>query len=318
MSKFFTKIFWIMFLLGSLFFTVSRCLDEYYATHYVTCSKASWILSKKGETYDFAVVGSSRALNNVYVPLIEDSLEAKGINLGLSGANYAENYLVLREFVNHGNTARTVYIQADVYGMDSPHAYHYPFNDYNYVFLLSDDTVASIFRDYVNPLKFFMWKYIPFAKYAEFSNRYSLYKYLKKGYTCLPDGWNKTSGSELLDTTEGDGNLFREDTHNFHYQVNPLDSFYLGRLIAYCRANNFRVRLFTAPERQSFVRLQANRAAIYRVINRIAACNQVPPCDTNWIPGAAGTEFSFRDNTHLDPAGTLAFSAAMARKIKME
>ncbi len=275
------------------------------------------MLSKKGQSYDFAVLGSSRALNNVSVPEIEYTLNVQGINLGLSGANYAENYMVLREFLNNGNKLGILYIQADIYGMDSPNAYSYPFNDYNYVFLLGDDTVADVFKDHINPLKYYMWKYIPYAKYAEFSNKYSFYKYLKKGYICSADDWDKNSGSELLGQKKvNEEELFKVKKVNYSYKVNTSDSLYLDKIISYCIKKNIQVRLFTAPEKKAFVNQQGNRNTVYTVINAVCLKNKIPSCYTDF--NSDEINLHFRDNTHLDSTGTKIFSSFLAKKIKTD
>jgi hypothetical protein len=317
--KFFSRLAFIILFLGIVFFFISKRMDNFYQNNYVICNKSNWILTKKNSSYYFGIIGSSRALNNVYVPSMDSALGRKGINLGLSGANYAENYLTLREFLNHGNKLDLLFIQADVYGMDSPNAYSYPFNDYNYVFSMNDDTVSEIFKDHVKPLKFYLWKYVPYAKYAEFSNKYSFYKFLKKGYNCSAADWDETGGSELLHPQKNkEDDLFKENKNELTYKINPSDSVYLGKLIQLCVANKITVRLFTAPEKKDFIAKQVNRNEIYNVINGITNKFDVPACYTEWQDTNYVVDPFFRDNTHLTGEGAKIFSVLLAKKIEGE
>src|SRR3954462_13644339 len=87
-----------------LFFRVQKVFN----TKVVVCDKVNWMHGIHHKAYDFATLGSSRAINTFNNRIVDDSLGTHSINIGTSGGGYAENYINLYQFLKNGNSVKTV------------------------------------------------------------------------------------------------------------------------------------------------------------------------------------------------------------------
>ena len=222
-------------------------MDIYYTNYAIknknVCEKSDWVLNYTNKSFDFAFIGNSRVINMVDIKTIEDKTGKKGINLGLTGANYAENYLVLDQFIKAGNKIKNLVVQIDMHSLKSS-TLPYPFHNYNYMHLLGDTTVNNIYKDNNPYYKVLLWRYIPFARYMEFSNRYVFYKMLKGGFEC--------KNNAELDSTKGTEQLFYKEftppqNQYAYWSVSPLDKKYLDKLITFSNQKNINIIFYTAP-----------------------------------------------------------------------
>jgi hypothetical protein len=235
----------------------------------------------------------------------------KGINLGSSGSNFAENYILLKRFYSKRNVLRTLFIQVDVYGLNSCISYSRPVNEQFYIAQLGDPDVNEMFFDYLNPIKVMMWKYVPFSKYAEFNKRYALQNLFSKpeqrqvfidssfGSYILPDSVIKHPRKPQIK----------------HYRIEPADLKWFKRLVDLAQHQETRVILFTAPVNARIFPYEENESSVMNAYLQFAAERHLDYFDFRDIP-ISHSDSLFRDYTHLNAIGSLRFSMILGSRIK--
>lgn len=278
--------------------------------------KAHWILHKSNEAYNVAFIGSSRVFNTISPVLIDTVLKIKSVNLGVGGAAFAENYLLLEQFLRK-NAIETLYIQVDLWGLILPkEAYNHSFSEEKYLNLIGSPSVDSIYLSNSNPLKFYFRKYIPFFKYSEYNSIYSVDKML---LGLNPDNKNifdKTKGATILEQKK-DGitfkNLIVGKVKNANYCLESALS--LKKLIAYAQSKKIKVSLFTAPSYIPYMKSLEFNLASKDTIKKIAKEFNVPFFDFEKSNHFKDT-LLFRDYTHLNKKGSIVFSKLLSDTIK--
>jgi hypothetical protein len=286
----------------------------YSVKHKNVCDKAEWILNHTGKDLDFAFIGNSRVENGVDINQVERLTEKKGINLGVIGVNYAENYLLLDQFIRNGNKVKNLIIQVDMHSLNSTKELNYPFHDYKYMPFLNDTTVYAVFKDNVAGYKLFLWRYIPFVRYMEYSNRYVFYKILKGGFECTKsDTYDPTKGSDI----HADKPMKPYKDTYVYWTVKENDKKYLFKLIEYGKKNNMSVILYSAPVYSRYKKNQLKYAEIIDEIKAEAASQSIrffdfstPSYSTCNLP-----EY-FNDNIHMNASGVTRFSASISDSLK--
>src|SRR5688572_24806564 len=127
--KYKRKFIAIFFFVGVLFSMLFLAEKKYNRSSlYFIQEKGIWILNQKNANYDVAFLGSSR-VHNIIDPILADSLlSANTINLGIGGAAFPENYLVLQQFLKT-NKIKTLALQVDMSGIiPGEQAYSHPFS----------------------------------------------------------------------------------------------------------------------------------------------------------------------------------------------
>lgn len=310
MKTFFYKLFIFLGLLSLVLLGLEKYYDHYFTQHIDACNKPLWILKQKNQEYDFAAIGSSRVFNMLDIVTLEKSTQLKGINLAASGSGFAENYLLLKQF-SKNNSIRTLIVQVDLYSLDAKNAFGYPFHDYLYLNKMNEPDVDSIYRDNVKPSKYYMWKYIPFSKYMEFSNFFSLYKVLKGGYECSSSFLDTTGGSFLVNGSEAEEKEVKADKNATFKKrfIEQKDLNYLLKIISFAQSKKIKLLFYTAPEYAKSFALQGNREAIFTTISALAQQNSIPYYNFDVASVALCQDFTnFKDNTHLNKKGSLLFS----------
>jgi len=309
------------FLKSGLFLLVSLVslwlLDLYYtnytATHKNLCEKSDWILNHKDQEFDFAFIGNSRVINMADILAVEKATDRKGINLGLIGANYAENYLVLDQFLKNGNTIKNLLIQVDMHSLKSS-ALPYPFHNYNYMHLFGDTTVCAAYKDNNPGWRFYLWKYLPFVRYMEFSSRFVLFKMLKGGFECKSsEVYDKSKGSDIVTNK-----VLRPETYSYAYwTVNPVDEKYFDKLIAFCKTNKINPILYTAPTYYKYLPYQLNYDNILKDVEKKADVSGLPYFNFSAVNNPLCKDASdFNDIIHMNVNGVTKFTAAIIDSIK--
>lgn len=311
-----------VFVKGSIFtgivLVLLKVLDMYYTrysfTHKNLCEKSDWILNHQGQSFDYAVIGNSRAINMADILTIDSVTGRQGINLGLIGSGYAENMLVLKEFLKSGNTIKNLVIQVDMHSLNSTKELTYPFHNYNYMHLLNDQELSSIFKDNNPLLKFLIWKYIPFTRYMEFSNKYVFYKILKGGYECkTSDDFDVSKGTKLL---TGPYDPHKQPFRYSYWHTRALDHVYLQRLIDLARQHGMQVTLYSAPVYNPYKHFLLGYDRMLEDVRHESDSLHIPFIDFSQAsnPLCADTLY-FNDNIHLNALGTKRFSSQLADSI---
>jgi hypothetical protein len=306
MKKFLTKSL-ILFLLvfGPLY-----PLAKYYDSRmpFNTSEKAIWITNQKETDYDYAVIGSSRAFNVISITKMDSVLSMKGINLGVSGAAFAENLLLLDQFYRNGNSLDVLMIQVDMWGIINPDtAYTHEFNDQNYLHLTGEPLVDSIMYQKINPVKYFMRKTIPFFKYAEYNNVYTPAKILS-GFEHSP---------EAFESKKKNKSAIVEPKKAGYYLYDEKSAEWLEAIIRLARKNGTQVLLFTSPTERNYCNSLADNSALQDSINSLAGKLSVPFHNFEKDTICLQKNY-FRDGVHLNKTGGDVFSVLLADYMRKE
>ena len=312
------KIFALKFVLFLvLVLVLLKILDQYYTTYSVKhknlCEKPYWIMNHSNQAIDLAFIGNSRVYNMIDVNLIEKITGKVGINLGLTGSNYAENYLILDQFFKSGNKVKNLVIQVDMNSLNS-NTFSYPFHSFFYMHLLNDTTVSNIFKDCTPQYRFLMWKYIPFIRYMEFNNRFVLYKILKGGFECATSSeFDSTKGSVLFSS-----DTFKSENSKYTYRiVNKMDVKYLQKIIALAKQKKTTVVLYTAPIYNKCFHYQLNYSEILTTAKNIADSNNIRFFDFNETSNPlCMDQNNFTDDVHMNTVGVRKFNPILLDSIK--
>jgi hypothetical protein len=293
-------------------------LDKYYTSRVPKkiSEKGIWILSKKNEKYDYAVTGSSRAFYNVRIKTIDSTLGLKGINLGIGGAGFAENYLTLKKFLENGNQLKLLCVQVDIFSlMDEKKAFSHPFSDHNYPFLIGDPSVDSVIRANSDPWKYYFRRYLPFFRYAEHNNLYPIDRVVN-GFSLNGNPLDKEKGFCPLAKSDKNNNFLDAKAKPSERKVDDRSLHNLDELIKLAQRKNIPVVLFTAPIQAGFTdAFKANNEAATDTIRKIAARKRSDYFDFSKHPICNNVDL-FKDATHLNYDGSTLYSLLLSDSLR--
>jgi hypothetical protein len=220
---------------------ISYPIAMYITAKFSTYNKQNWILKKSGLKLDYAALGSSRVNTMVDINLLDKYFEKKGINIGTIGGGYAENYIILSEFIEK-NKINTLILNTDEFCFNSVKLWNHPFHEFEFLPLFSK--YDDVFYDYTPGWKFYLWKTVPLAKYLEYDVTTLSAKTDQKKL-------DATMGSQLPDTTE---NLSAEMFQKIQLKIlksqeplKELDKKYFIKILELCRVKKIKVILITSP-----------------------------------------------------------------------
>jgi len=283
-----------------------------------TVIKNYWLLNKKNEKFDMAFIGPSRVLNTIDGSVFKSKLNLTPINLGLSGAGYAEQYLLLKLFLKENkNSVRTLYIETSYFNfIDPDSSFSYPFHDYYYFPFIKIDDVYDVIRDNSNQRsKVFIWRYLPFIRYAEFNSNFRpLVLFVsKKNEGNYTDGFDRF-GTQL-ETKENGLNAFKVKTYS-NPSMDTKTIGYLKKMIDLAKESKANVVLFTAPVyRKTLKYSQSARKAYSDELQEIIHKYKLKYYNFENIP-LCDSMTNFNDNTHLNKKGAIMFSNVFSDSLK--
>jgi hypothetical protein len=314
MKVFSIKLILFLILVLAFLKVMDIIYTAYSVKHKNVCDKAEWIMNHSGNELDFAFIGNSRVENGIDINQVEDLTKKRGINLGVIGVNYAENFLLLDQFIRNGNSIKNLIIQVDMHSLNSTKELNYPFHDYKYMPLLNDTIVYAVFRDNVPAHKLFIWRYIPFTRYMEYSNRYVFYKILKGGFECTEsDVYDATKGSDILP----DKPKKAYKNSYVYWTVKENDKKYLLKLIGYGKQKKMNVVLYSAPVYSKYLKNQLKYKDILDEIKGVARSQSIPFFDFSSpsYPICTDPKY-FNDNIHMNASGIAQFSRSISDSLK--
>ena len=297
----------------TILFALCWGLDIYFSSKiplYHT-DKSYWLLRQKKTNYDFAVIGSSGVNNCIDVALIEDQNKIKGINLGLAGSDFTENYLVFNYFLKN-NTIERLLINVDLSSFDSLN-FNYPFHDYRYFPFLNDKAVFETMYDVVG-LKAYVWRYLPFVKYVEFNKQLQINNFRKHSINNMDyfkKYFDKNRGSALLDKTNDF--VFSKNILNKEYlYLSKSRVKYLEKMIKLAKRNNIQVEFFNNPSYLDYNnKIYTNHLEIENLIAEISKKYSIEYYHFNSYFTNSQKKY-FYDYGHLNSVGAKIFSKALS------
>lgn len=273
--------------------------------------KTVWAQSLNNQTYDYALLGSSRFFAGCSNLIIDSITQKRGVNLASNGANFAESFLILHQFLGNNNKIETLVICTDVFGLNSSISYSVPLHTQYFIKYFDDEVVKSVLENTSARWQFYSWQIFPFWRYLEFNHFYSPYVLFKSLFiepVQLASEFEKTMGFEMRY-----GNF---SPSNFPYQkkkydINPSDSLYFIKINQLANQHNLNLVYVTPPIYHRLISYQDNRQKsdflFFRSAEKFSA---------KWINFEMNTlsndSSNFRDNTHLSPKGVYQFSSQLA------
>lgn len=300
MKLFFIKLITFGIVTLLLLTGLSFVLSTKAANLYV--EKPSYVIKSKGLKFDYLFGGSSRVHNNFNTQLFDSLTQLNGFNIGFEGSAIVENYLTLYLFLKNGNKTSNYILQVEDNSLiNQNEGMTYPFHDYLFLSFIGDSNVDEAFKSSVPATKFYLWKYVPYLKYAEFNNHYALKKLLKnnptdkdmllnKGYDKLVNEHKKGFPAKLYTSIEKP------------FEVDKRNTIYLKKIQELCKLNNINFIIYSAP-------LYSLNYESYKPKNlRDSLVNFVTQNNIPYYNFMLDSNFKsvslFYDETHLNAKGT--------------
>ncbi len=299
-------LLFLIFLYALLFFTE----QIFNANSKKQKTKFNWMLSKMNNNDDIAFLGNSRVLNNVDANLISSLTGKKILNLGFSGTEYSELYLILSLYLKNNNLKK-LFIEVNPSMLIEPDsAFSFPFHYYHYLPMVNTNPLVSeVIKDKIhNDLYFYCWKYIPMIKYAEYNQIAGWQFFFNKFLNMEPFD---SGGFEGISITEADkfvptvGNKFVADKRTISY---------LEKIIEVARTQRTELVLFSAPLNKNAQFTEDFQTKYQSVISEVCAKNKIRYINFE------KTYFSdrdscFKDRSHLNTKGTKLFAQMLSDTI---
>lgn len=306
----------------SLSFVLLYCFDLALTNRIPknTVIKNYWLLNKKNERFDIAFIGPSRVLNTIDGGVFKDKLNIAPINLGLSGAGYAEQYLLLKLFLKENkNSVGTLFIETSYFNfIDPDSSFSYPFHEYYYFPYIKKNDVYDVIMDNTKQkLKVAVWRYLPFVRYAEFNSNFRpLVLFVsKKSEVNHSDGFD--SFGTQLETKDNGISSFKEKTYS-NSSMDPKTIGYLIKMIDLAKENRTEVVLFTAPVYRKTLKYSQEAWNSYSgVLQKIISQYKLKYYNFESI-SLCDSVVNFNDKTHLNKRGALRFSSVFSDSLKVE
>lgn len=292
------------------FFTQKKYLDS-------VNNKRAWNLAHENKEFDFVVLGNSRAYGVFDMNLLNEKLGLKGINLGAPGSSFVDNYLTLNLFLKNNNKVKEIFLQVDLYSLNSKLAFDEPFHKYHFIQYWHDPVVKRTIIDFSSDRESRFLNIFPEARYVKFNKYYSfkevIRRYQSKDHKKSP--FDKTLGG-VTDFFLGlHGPIIdRVYTPSFTFAIDKKDSYYLENLIYLCKLNNIKVTAFRAAEYAPGKNLIINYHDAYKEIEHVLTQMEIPylmlTSDMEKNPAY------FYDRGHLSKAGLITFTQLFIDEIK--
>jgi len=297
-KKFIIRFF--VFLL--LVVAISYPISFYISTHFHTFNKQSWILKLENNTYDYAIIGSSRATNMIDVNIIDSICNSEGINLGTSGSSYVENYLILNHFLET-NTIRKLLLNIDEFSLNAGESVRgYSFHYYEFLPLFSKVQYKKIYKDNMPKWKYYLWDILPISKYIEYNNNFNL---SSQDYGLL----NQNKGSELRNDKLEMNELAYKKRHTI---INTKDVKYLNLILKLCSDKKIEVIFITTPIFSKTKQENSNNAHQY--IDSLAKSQHISWYTFNDVFDYTNKIY-FKNETHTNIEGSKLYSKALATQL---
>lgn len=258
------KIFFLYLIFIILLVTLDMIFQEVIPQN--LGRKQYWNLSKKGEKYDLVIMGNSRTLSGIIPDTLAKYADLnRVINLSMEGVGYAEQYLIIKRFVNN-NTVKRIILGTDVYTFMGSGYLKKPFNEYYYLPLIWGSDFYEVLKD-LYPYKAIIWKYVPFWKFAEFNREIGLKAFLgsyKNNESSIHDSLNGAfiNSGWISDDLVHDFNLLCERKPDFNKlkfpkavapwmhekKIDPTEKKYFLKIVDLCRRKSIKLILVDVPD----------------------------------------------------------------------
>lgn len=286
--------------------------------------KTYWIFNQKPQTYNYIVLGSSRAESSFDCVYFDSITNSKGINLAINGAGLIENELILRKFLQK-NSTQVLFLELDEANLSPINHLSYPFHEYLYLPYLDDTLIARFVKQEDKNHHYYLWKYIPFVKYAEFNAKFSINKLIQhekidtmidyKGYRAFINHQPEYTFKDWQGHFTDKRYWYVADYSTPQKEYEKIDEKSvqsIQNIIALCKEKNIQLVFYCAPSFEShYTKYKYNAYHKFDFIESLSSTNKIPFINfANWKYNAVDS--FYYDYSHLNSVGARQMSFIMA------
>ena len=198
-------------------------------------NKLQFVLKNEYNNYDNVFIGSSRVANHIDVKYLDSLSGLKNLNLGVEGANYADNLLMLELFVNNNNKVDQVFLQLD---------HFYENSDMSAI--ANSDALPFIHNEIINNYfekynaKYYYYYYIPFYRYQSADFKIGFREFFMNAI-------NKKAAVDFNYGYIPKYNSVKTTTYEKLPSKIATKNIFVDEIITFCKENNIKLVLFSAP-----------------------------------------------------------------------
>lgn len=274
-------------------------------------NKRAWALSKSGNSYDAAVLGSSRAFDSFDMQMLNNLTQKKIINLAANGSGYVDNYLTLHQFLRNGNTIEELLLQVDIYSLNAKQSFSNAFHTYQFLPYWEDETIKLGIEEYLQRDEKYLWNVFPAVRYFKYNKYFSIKEVLKRYRIAASQQispFELSLGGPPQKVEDGADKIFAKKQNE--RSLDSVDIKYLTNIVEMCREKNIRVIAYKAPEHET----QKNSIKNYNVLEK-KVDTILKDLGLNYLLPPQDIEKNLRyfyDGTHLNKLGAEAFTKKFA------
>ena len=321
MRKFLTRIgIWAALLAVAMVAYAQFCNVFFSAQAFLDAdqSKRAWCLKKANESFDFAVLGSSRAFGSFNMLQLSNLRKQNGINLGANGSGYVDNYLVLHHFLKNKNHIPLLFLQVDIHSLNAKESFSNAFHTYQFLPYWHDPIMKEGIEEFITPRQKFLWTNLPFMRYYVYNKYFSpkevFRRYKVRDKKSSFDVAKGGSWDGIGKAVENDDNriALKDSYPSGKRQIDSLDIRYLLKIMALCKANGIKLVAYRAPEFDPYVKAIENYSDITLRIGELLKRDSIPYIEPP--ASMASDRRYFSDPIHISGEGMETFTSFFYEK----
>jgi len=251
MKSFLYKSVLFIGLLLIISYVVYFILNAFQLSYYKKSLKTRWAIELTDKHVDYLFLGSSRMANMIAANAFDSTLNTTSINLATPGSSYGESYVLLQQYLTHGNTAKTLILSFDFFksrytNPDEESFTPLTFKHFDFFPYEEVPEIKSVYDSYTPQWHMQLWQYLPFSQYAEFNTYFkvdSMLQFVVDG-KLQQANFDTLTGSQLIYNFKFKGERISAPGV---VRLGPRSEKYLLKILALAKKNNISIILVTAP-----------------------------------------------------------------------
>jgi hypothetical protein len=267
-------------------------------------NKAAWAMQHPAKNLDHLFLGNSRSLALARTGEWADSSNKKMYNLGMDGSNLMQQYFLLYHFYKAGNKTNYIHLQLDPWGLQlKPSNY---FRTWTFLPFINDDTIQQNLKA-VYGKRTYLWRYVPFYRYAEFNARLGMVSALNLFNPVAKKVYNSTGDLQAVSEKVGNLNKIRNKEVS-RIKSLPINLAYIERMISLATQHGSKVHIYTAPVVTQYYSLYSNTDSVIQQ-QILPLCQKYHCTYDNYSiqPWSSDTTY-FYDHHHMNKKGLKLYS----------
>lgn len=267
--------------------------------------KKQWVLAQQGGSFDYAVLGSSRAYGAFDMNLLDSLTGLNGINLGANGSGFKDNYLVLSLFLK-SNQISKLFLQVDMASLNSKSSFSNEFHAFTFMPYWESVEVREVLKEEIPLLDNSISSLAPQWRYFYFNKYFSPKEVLRR---------TKLAERNMDTYTKSKGGITGEEkiqserdikTYDLPKTEDPEDWSYLIKINTKAEEAGIEVIFFTAP------RFQDSQEKVKAILSSLPNRKIFPDVFDISNPGL------FQDQGHLNQQGRTLFTQQFSQNYNSE